>query len=374
MKKTKHIISGIFLVFIFTFSVLLAVLPKQDYSQNEKRVLTLFPEFSTEALFDGSWFKDIETFVSDQFPFRDAFVGINAYYNLLTGRNGSNGVYKCDDGYLIADAEEIDFTRTERNIQIMSEFAKNNNLPAKLIIVPTPGYIMENVLPKNHTQYHDDEIFSVAEEKLDGIELIDMREVFKQKREDTQLYFRTDHHLTTAGSYVMYEQFCKAKGITPVSDFKETETLKDFYGTNYSKSGLWLEKPDVVEIRHSSNDYEYEVTIDDMTEKNTYDSLYFYEHDKNMDKYPVFLNGNHALVSVKNKSVTNGEKLLIVKDSYSHCFATFLCENYEEIHLVDLRYFRQSTSELIEANGITEILYLYGAENFANMSDISWLR
>ena len=172
----------------------------------------------------------------------------------------------------------------------------------------------------------------------------------------------------------MYEEFCKASGITPVSDFSQIETLTDFYGTNYSKSGLWLEKPDNVEIWHSANNFEYEVIVDDMTEKNTYDSLYFYEHDKNMDKYPVFLNGNHALVSIKNKSVTNGEKLLIVKDSYSHCFATFLCENYEEIHLVDLRYFRQSTSELITANGITEILYLYGAENFANMSDISWLR
>ncbi len=374
MKKIKHFISGIFLVFIFVFAILLAVLPKQEYSQNEKRVLTLFPEFSMSALFDGTWFKDIETFVSDQFPFRDTFVGINAYYNLMTGRNGSNGVYKCSDGYLIADAEKIDFTRTERNCQIMSEFAKNNNLPAKLIVVPTPGYIMDDVLPDNHTKYHDDEIFSVAQEKLDGIELIDMREVFTEKKADAQLYFKTDHHLTTAGSYVMYEQFCKAKGITPVSDFSQIETLTDFYGTNYSKSGLWLEKPDDVEIWHSSNNYEYEVIVDDMTEKNTYDSLYFYDHDKNMDKYPVFLNGNHALVSIKNKSVTNGEKLLIVKDSYSHCFSTFLCENYEEIHLVDLRYFRQSTSELIAANGITEILYLYGAENFANMSDISWLR
>lgn len=374
MKKSKHVISGIFLVFVFVFAILLAALPKKDYSQNEKRVLTLFPSFTVEGLFDGSWFKDIETFVSDQFPFRDAFVGINAYYNLALGRNGSNGVYKGDDGYLIADPDDIDLNRTQRNCEIINDFTALTALPSTLIIVPTPGYIMEDVLPSNHLEYHDDEIFAAVNENLNGIRFVDMRQAFADSKDDIQLYFRTDHHLTTEGSYLMYEQFCAAKGITPVSDFTDKEVLTDFYGTNYSKSGLWLEDADTVEIWHSANGYEYEVTVDDISEKNTYNSLYFYEHDENMDKYPVFLNGNHALVTIKNKSVTNGEKLLIVKDSYSHCFSTFLCENYEEIYLVDLRYFRMSTSEMVTANGITEILYLYGAENFANMSDISWLR
>ena len=374
MKKSKHIISGIFLVFVFVLAILLAALPKQDYSENEKRVLSLFPDFTAEGLFDGTWFKDIETFVSDQFPFRDTFVGINAYFNLITGRNGVNGVYKCDDGYLIADPDELDINRTVRNGEIISEFTKTSGLPATLIIVPTPGYIMDDVLPSNHKSYHDDEIFATAAEELDGVTLLDIREVFNENKADIQIYFKTDHHLTTAGSYLMYEQFCDLKGITPVSDFSKKEVLENFYGTNYSKSGLWLEEPDTVEIWHSSNSYEYEVIIDDISEKNTYDSLYFYEHDENMDKYPVFLNGNHALVTIKNKSVTNGEKLLVIKDSYSHCFSTFLCENYEEIYLVDLRYFRNSTSELIAENGITELLYLFGAENYANMSDISWLR
>ena len=374
MKKSNHIIiSGIFLVFIFVFAVLFAALPKKDYSENEKRVLSLFPAFSVEALFDGSWFKDIETFVSDQFPFRDAFVGINSYFNLITGRNGVSGVYKCDDGYLIADPDEIDLNRTQRNGEIISEFVKTSGLPATLIVVPTPGYIMEDVLPENHKEYHDDEIFEYAQ-NVDGVKLIDLRGVFSENKDNSQIYFKTDHHLTTAGSYLMYKQFCEAGGITPVTDFSETEVLENFYGTNYSKSGLWLENPDTIEIYHSANGYEYEVTVDDISEKNTYESLYFYEHDENMDKYPVFLNGNHALVTIKNKSVTNGRKLLIVKDSYSHCFATFLCENYEEICLVDLRYFRNSTSELIENNGINELLFLFGAENYANMSDISWLR
>ena len=172
----------------------------------------------------------------------------------------------------------------------------------------------------------------------------------------------------------MYQQFCKQNGIEPVTEFSEKEILKDFYGTNYSKSGLWMEKPDEVEIWHSASGNQFEVTIDDSTEKQTYDSLYFYEHDKNMDKYPVFLDGNHSLVTVRNKDCHNGKKLLIIKDSFAHCFTTFLCEDYEEIYMIDLRYYRNSVSDFIEQNEVNELLYLYGADNISSSTDTAWLQ
>lgn len=372
MKKHNRVISIVFLAFIFSLSVLLFALPKRDYSQNEKRNLQEFPSFSVSALFDGSFFKDIETFVSDQFPFRDLFVGINSYYNLITGRNGINGVYKAQDGYLIAEPEKVDFERLTRNTNRINNFTKEQKIRASLILVPTPGSFLEDKLPKNHKEYHDDEIFTTVIENVNGFEFIDIRKTFSENK-DTQIYFKTDHHLTTNGSYLMYKEFCESKYFPAVTDFKEKKVLEDFYGTNYSKSGLWLEKPDTVEVWYSKNNYKYEVTIDDLTEKNTYETLYFYKHNENMDKYPVFLDGNHALVTIKNKDVSNGKRILIVKDSYAHCFATFLAENYEEIYMVDLRYYRKSTSSLIKEKGINELLFLFGAQNFANMSDIAWL-
>ena len=93
-----------------------------------------------------------------------------------------------------------------------------------------------------------------------------------------------------------------------------------------------------------------------------------------MDKYPVFLNGNHAVVTVKNNEVKNGKKLLIIKDSFAHCFATFLCENYEQITMVDLRYYRQSVSELVSNEGLNEMLVLYGTDNLASSTDVAWLQ
>ena len=50
-----------------------------------------------------------------------------------------------------------------------------------------------------------------------------------------------------------------------------------------------------------------------------------------------------------------------------------LAENYEEIILVDLRYYRDSVKDLLEENEITDVLFLYGAENLATSTDFGWL-
>lgn len=373
MKKRKHPVSFVFLSFILVFALLLCLMPKSAYSENEKRYLAVFPELSWNSIVSGSFFRDVETYISDHFPFRDAFVGINAYCALLTGRNGVGGVYKAKDGYLIAAATALNLERCNRNAKLLHDFAEANDLPITVILVPTAGYTLNAKLPKNHGPYFDDEIFTVAESYF-GDSLIDLRPVFDEEKENTQIYYKTDHHLTAAGSYLMYQAYCREKMLDAVSDFSEIEVLEDFYGTNYSKSGLWFEMPDTLEVWHSAQSSEFEVAIDDVTASEIYDSLYFREHETRADKYPVYLNGNHALVKIRNLDNTNGKKLLILKDSYSHCFATYLCENYEEVYMVDLRYYRLSVSELIQQCGITELLCLYGTENFASLSDIGWLR
>lgn len=372
MKIKKYPVTFVFLGFVLIFAILLCVLPKESYSENEKRYLAEAPAFSMEAVADGSYFSQWETYISDHFPFRDAFVGVNAYYALLTGRNGVSGVYKATDGYLITAPGALDTQRCARNAKLLSDFARDNGLTASLLLVPTAGYTLERYLPNNHAPYYDDEIFRVAEDAF-GDRLIDLRPVFSENA-DTQLYYKTDHHLTAAGSYLMYQTFCKESGLAYTTDFSEKEVLDGFYGTAYSKSGLWFEKPDTLEIWHPTAPSEFEVTVDDITKAQSYSSLYFYEHAEDADKYPVYLDGNHALVTIRNKSNPNGKKLLILKDSYAHCFATYLCENYEEIYMIDLRYYRLSVSEFVQDNGITELLYLYGAENFASLSDIGWLR
>ena len=66
--------------------------------------------------------------------------------------------------------------------------------------------------------------------------------------------------------------------------------------------------------------------------------------------------------------MNNGKKLLVIKDSYSHILAQFLCQNYEEIHFLDSRYYHLSLSEYCRENEIDETLFLYNLSNL--VSDI----
>ena len=97
-------------------------------------------------------------------------------------------------------------------------------------------------------------------------------------------------------------------------------------------------------------------------DKETTNSIYNEEYLNTKDKYSYFLNGNNANVVIKTK-IKNGKKLLVVKDSYAHIMSQFLCQNYEEVHFVDPRYFNNSVEEYIKQNNITETLFLYNVSN-----------
>lgn len=374
MKKKIKIfpLTLVFIIFIYSLSIMFIALPKKEKSVNEKRALASFPELTIESLTSGKFTSDLDTYLADHFPFRDFFVGVNSYFNIFLGQNGDSGVYKGKDGYLITAPEKFDAVKIRKNIKYISEFAKRMNLPSSIVLVPTAGYIMDDLLPEQHKTYYDDNVFTIAQKNIGDINFIDLRSTFKDLKSETQLYYKTDHHLTSAGSIAMYNYFCNANKIIP-AEFSLDKTVDGFYGTTYSKSGLWFSKPDNVEIWKCMSKNSYTVSIDDGKGAKTYNSLYFEKHLEEIDKYPVFLDGNHSYVKIKNNNCKNGNKLLLIKDSYAHCFSTFLIENYEEIDMVDLRYFHSSVKDVIDQNSLNEILFLYGTENIMTSTDIAWL-
>lgn len=374
MKKKIKIfpLSLVFVLIIASLGVMFVVSPKQERSVNEKRILATFPELTLDSLKSGEFTSELDTYLADHFPLRDTFVGINAYANLALGQNGDSGIYKGDDGYLITAPYKFDETQVEKNIKCSTAFFKGTGLKSNLMIVPTAGYIMDNVMPKNHKAYHDKDVFNIVNKYINGADFINLEDSFNSAKADTQLYYKTDHHLTSQGAMVMYNEFCKANGLEQKS-FTLDKTVGGFYGTTYSKSGLWLTKPDDVEIYKCDSNNSYTVSIDDGDGFKDYDSLYFEDHLNETDKYPVFVDGNHGLVKIKNNNLNNGKRLLLIKDSYAHCFSTFLIENYEEIVMVDLRYYHKSMDDLIKEYDLNEILVLYGAENFATSKEIVYL-
>ena len=167
-----------------------------------------------------------------------------------------------------------------------------------------------------------------------------------------------------------------ALGITPIDDSTlKKDSYPDFYGTTYSSSGFWLTPPDNIEIWNNpkNSDRNISVKITEGANIKTSGSMYFTDHLKEDDKYPVFIDGNHALTEITNTNAKNGT-ILLIKDSFSHSLAPFLAENYSKVVLVDLRYYKESVSDLVTTYNPEQVVVLYGIDNLATDTDIVWLK
>lgn len=373
-SKSKYIISVIFVAFTGIFAILFWVLPKSDFSPKEKRYLQSFPEISVQSLTDGSFETDFENYINDHMVLRDVFMGVNSYSNIAVLNNGSDGVYKCSDGYLIN--EPATDSRLDLNLSVTADFKDKTGIDTTVMIVPSTGYIMDDKLPLVHKNYSDDEYYKRIESfcKKNGLDFVDLRDTFKSHKNDTQLYYKTDHHWTTVGAYLAYQSLLEKWGI----ELKETngyivEKTPDFYGTTYNTSGFWLNESDTLEVwKNRDNHSTCEITANGKT--TAYKSMFFPKQLEGADKYTVFLNGNNPVTTVKNPNNKGKEKLLVIKDSFSHCLAPFLSENFSQITLVDMRYYKKSVSEEIVKKGkFDKVLICMSMDNFLEDKDFAFL-
>ena len=377
-KIGKYIPAVVFLIFIYGMALWFLFSPKTDYSSSEKRYLQKFPDANVEKVLSGEFGSEFETFFADQFPQRNTWVGLNAYTALAEGNNGASGVYNCKNGYLINKPVSTD-NSLDKNVGAVVDFAKTIDAPTTVMLVPSTGYIADDVLPTFHDKYNDDEDISRISSTLskEKIGFVDLRERFKSEyKNGSQLYYKTDHHWTTKGAYTGYQELCKALGITPIDDSTlKKDSYPDFYGTTYSSSGFWLTPPDNIEIwsNPKNSDKNISVKITEGANVKTSGSMYFTDHLKEDDKYPVFIDGNHALTEITNTNAKNGT-ILLIKDSFSHSLAPFLAENYSKVVLVDLRYYKESVSQLVSAYNPEQVVVLYGIDNLATDTDIVWLK
>lgn len=377
-KIGKYIPAVVFLIFIYGMALWFLFSPKTDYSSSEKRYLQKFPDANVEKVLSGEFGSEFETFFADQFPQRNTWVGINAYTTLAEGNNGASGVYNCKNGCLINKPVSTE-NNLDKNIAAVADFAKSIDTPTTVMLVPSTGYIADDVLPTFHDKYNDDENISKISSTLskDKISFVDLRERFKSEyKNGSQLYYKTDHHWTTKGAYTGYQELCKALDITPIDDSTlKKDSYPDFYGTTYSSSGFWLTPPDNIEIWSNPNNSSKNISVKITEGANikTSGSMYFTDHLKEDDKYPVFIDGNHALTEITNTNAKNGT-ILLIKDSFSHSLAPFLAENYSKVVLVDLRYYKESVSDLVTTYNPEQVVVLYGIDNLATDTDIVWLK
>lgn len=372
MKKGDKWTCTLFCSFLGVMFLLFLLLPRDNFSQLEKRYLAEAPEANREKILSGRFGEELEDYVDDHMPGRDFFVGLNAYYELLTGRQISAKVCVAARGRLIEPPVSMNLAAVEKNMAAINAFADSIGQRVDMMLVPSAGFILQDTILGLHDPYQDDayirEIYAQAGE---NISCIDLTEQFREMPQREALYYRTDHHWTSFGAYTAYASYMDFVGRDALSQEAFTvERVPNFRGSTYSRSGLWLTKGEPLELWNAGDSF----TVTNEDAGKPHEGLFYRERLEELDKYTVFLDGNHSLVRIENRKAVGNGKLLVIRDSFSNCFGTFLANSYETVVLADLRYFKQPLSELVREEDFTDILVCYSIGNFLSDPNLVWLR
>lgn len=365
----RNVLIALFCLYLGGMGAMYMLLPKRDFSENEKRVLAKLPALTARSVADGSFESGFEAWMSDHVPGRDALVGLHAVYEQLSGRNGLDGVILTGDRRLLAAPAAMDEADLARKCARISALAERTGLPTALMLIPENGYMHEGALPPLHARYRDAEAAKLVEGALEGVDFL-WPEARYASLSSAELYYRTDHHYTSRGAYEACRLYAEHLGLSmPAMEDYAVETVEGFHGSMYAKAGLWGIPAEAVELWQRPATEDAAVAFDDREGAR---GLFFREHLREMDKYPVFLDGNHALVTIDTGA--EGERLLLVRDSFGHCFAPFAADCFSRIVLADLRYYRGSLTELAREEQVDRILVLYGMDTFMTDSNFGWMK
>ena len=362
MNKTEiKIVIAVFALFILALAVLLPVMPDVEFSQQENRLLQQLPSFSLEALADGDFTADFESYTTDQFPFRDAWTALKARCELLLGKKENNGVYYCKGGALIPNFDVPAKETVDKNIDYLNALVDGTDIPVYFGLIPGAGEVQASLLPKNAPMGSQQTVIDWAYDRSRAFN-IDVQSALGAHK-DEYIFYRTDHHWTSLGAYYGYEALCQAMGLPAPSlaSYDRQTVSESFYGTTYSSSGFSWVKPDTMEtfVPDDGSVKVLDMSKDPPAEGPLYDTSFL----DVKDKYSMFLGGNCPLRSIETGH--EGPSILIVRDSYSDSLAPFLLENFSRIDLVDLRYYRDSLASYARDNGFDMILVLYSVSNFS---------
>lgn len=352
----NKIITSFFCLLLAVSALIGLLMPDRYYSEREKRTLTQKPKFTVANFISGEFSDELEKYLTDQVPLRDGWVTMKTYMELAIGKRESVGVYIYKDKYLMDKFTSYSKKQLVANAAALVDLQEKlaaEGISMNTILVPMAAQVLTDKLPAYAPVADYAVILQVLTDA--GVDTTDVLSALVAHSSEN-IYYRTDHHWTSLGAYYAY---CAWRGIEPnVDEWTQEVLCDDFYGTTWNKVPLPTVPAEEITAwyKHinrsvSYNNGQYET-----------DSIYERKYLSGSDQYAVFLNSNQAQTVIEGSGKSG--KLLLIKDSYGNTFSQFPVEDYAEVHVLDLRFFKGDVTEYAKENGITDTLVLYGTQSF----------
>ena len=400
---------GAVLLVLVLMGICSLVLPKPTESVIERRRLAEKPDFTAEALLDGSYTEGMDLYYSDTFPGREKLVSLASFLKEHLGLRGEDdtrlhtpttggegggaqsqpqassqpeqdlpedaassssqpedpGTINTVNALLINKGRAMQvFGGTEASAQAYAKIlngyleALGDEVQIYNLVVPTSTefYLPEKYRSMTRSESENiQQIYAALDPRIKTVDAVSLL----RQHTDEYLYFRTDHHWTGLAAYYAFTRFAEAAGFEPQPlEAFTARRLENFLGSLYSQTqdSSLAENPDYVEYYLLPNQYEAWRYLPDAPFTPFATTLHG-EYAQGVNSYSVFLHGDFPLIQVKTDQ-NHGRKILVVKESYGNAFAPFLATYYDEVHIVDQRYFQLNLVDYIRQHEIHEVLFL----------------
>lgn len=361
----------IFSLFITFFCLLIAFLsaygfavPDREFSEKESRLLAKMPELTFSGVLDGSFMKGVESYLTDQFPFRDEAIYVKSLSERALGKKEENGAYIGKNGFLFEKQTAYDEAKMQNIAESINRFANAfKGINTVFALVPNSSFIYSENLPDyleaENQQLQTEDFYALLDERIITVDTVTP---LLEAKSSHQVFYKSDHHWTTRGAFAVFGNIMEKFGDkVDREDFEFYTVSNSFEGTLSSKCPA-VRAVDSVEVCFPENSQgTYFAEFSD--EGNKRESLFFKEKLEQKNHYEVFLGSNCAKVSVS--TVVEGDrKLLVIKDSFANCMIPMLTPYFSKIVVVDPRYMTEGIDGIMKEEVFTDILFLYNANTF----------
>ncbi len=356
-EKIRNIVTvALSAALIFGLSAWFLLKEPADYSESERRALSLLPEFSLSDVLNGKYMKGFEDASPDQFPMRDLFRSIKAYASeYIFNKKDNNDIFVVD-GVL----SKLEYPMKEEMIDnaadkfgfIYDSYIKDTDAKVYLSVVPDKNCF---IAPENGYLSFDYDVFSEKlSRKVPFAEYIDVKSLL-----GADDYYLTDTHWKQESIIPVAEKLCSDMGALPFSgDFTEHKLDKPFYGVYYNQSGL---KVPCDELYYLTNEAIDGCTVTNYdTGKPVEKDVYDMSKADGADLYEVFLSGTVGLSVIENPAAEEKRELVLFRDSFGSSIAPLMIQSFSKITVVDIRYIASAALRgMVDFENADSVLFLY---------------
>lgn len=323
----------IFATIILSLSLLCYIIPDNEYSNSERRPLAQFPTLTAEAISTGEFMDGFEEYATDQFPLREKFRAIKAFFSTYILRKAdNNGLFVADGHISKIDEEEnehmMDYASKKFSF-INDKYLKDKNTNLYFSIVPDKNFF---IAEKNGYPSLDYKGFiERMRKKTDYMNYIDIIPLLS-----IDDYYKTDTHWKQENITDIAKSITNKMGLD-LSDEYKVNTL-DFAFDGVYKGQLALPfKSDTIKYLTNETIDNSVVTYYDTGSPKLGD-MYDMKKAYSKDPYEMFLSGVAPLITIENQNADLQKELVMFRDSFGSSLAPLMAEAYKKITLVDIRY------------------------------------